>query len=236
MANHNTAGAILIAGVSGSLGSDMATRFIDAGRPVIGLSRRASSLALPAEADYEAHDVDFVDTPALERVLASLVERRIGLGGLVLAHGAVAFGHAKDTGVDVVARLFQVNTLASMHIISRMIPLLAPGSYLINLSAVVAETPLPNLAAYSASKSAVSSYLQALRHEVRKQQVHLLDVRLPHIENDFAKKAFSGQPPTLPQGHVPHEAVDRIFESIKLLETGEAGRPRLQLVEFKRSA
>jgi short-subunit dehydrogenase len=74
---------------------------------------------------------------------------------------------------------------------------------------------MAGMAAYSASKAAVSAYLSALRREVRRQRVNVLDVRPPHMETGLAERALSGTPPRLPAGHDVDEFVALLTEGIR---------------------
>ncbi len=205
-------GAVLVTGITGTLGSEIGSQLRHRERPVIGLARHASSgLRAGANEALELVDVDLTDDAAVQRIFGEFAERGVSLSGLVLAHGTVAFGEARDTGFDIVRRLFDLNTLASLHVINQALALMKRDSFIINLSAVVAEFPMKGLAAYSASKAAVSAYMAALRREVRAQGIHTLDVQLPHIESDFAHRAIAGTPPPLPKGVLPVDAVKRIF-------------------------
>jgi short-subunit dehydrogenase len=59
------------------------------------------------------------------------------------------------------------------------------------------------MAAYSASKAALSAYLTALRREVRRRRITVLDVRPPHIDTGLAGRALAGEPPPLGAGLDP---------------------------------
>jgi short-subunit dehydrogenase len=83
------------------------------------------------------------------------------------------------------------------------------------LSAVLADAPMAGMAAYSASKSAVSGYLSALRREVRRQGVGVLDVRPPHLATGLADRALCGTPPKLPAGHDVDDLVDHVLRGLR---------------------
>ncbi len=77
------------------------------------------------------------------------------------------------------------------------------------LSAILADAPMAGMAGYSASKAALSSYVTALRREVRRQGIAVLDVRPPHLETGLADRALAGSPPPLPAGHDVDDLVAR---------------------------
>lgn len=51
------------------------------------------------------------------------------------------------------------------------------------------------MAPYSASKAALTGYLTALRHEVRRARITVLDVRPPHLETGLVERAIAGSAP-----------------------------------------
>jgi short-subunit dehydrogenase len=73
------------------------------------------------------------------------------------------------------------------------------------------------LAAYSASKAALSAYLEAVRRERRRDLSLVLDVRPGHLETGFADHALAGEPPKLPPPGDTEDLVERILDAI---ETG----------------
>ena len=57
------------------------------------------------------------------------------------------------------------------------------------LTAILADYPTAGMAAYSASKAAISAWLTALRPEQRRRGVTVFDIRPPHIETGLAGPA-----------------------------------------------
>jgi NAD(P)-dependent dehydrogenase (short-subunit alcohol dehydrogenase family) len=136
-----------------------------------------------------------------------------GLDGLLVATGAVAFGPARELEPAVAARLMQVNALGPMALVRAALPH-APRA-VVALSAVVADHPTAGMAAYSASKAALSAFLAALRREHRRDGLVVLDVRPPHLETAFAEHALAGAPPPLPAGLDPGALVDHALTALR---------------------
>lgn len=85
---------------------------------------------------------------------------------------------------------------------------------MVQVSAVVAERPLPRMAAYSASKAALSAVATALRTELRRSRVDVYDVRPPHTETGLASRPLSGEAPALPQGLDAADVARRIVDAV----------------------
>ena len=127
-----------------------------------------------------------------------------GLDGLVHAAGVVAFGALVDTDDAVLEELFLTNVVGPLVVLRRVLPLLQESrGFVVNLSAVVAERPLPGMVAYSASKAALSAAGAALRTELRRSGVSVLDVRPPHTETGLAGRPLAGRRRGCPRGSTP---------------------------------
>ena len=85
---------------------------------------------------------------------------------------------------------------------------------MLQISAVVAERPMPRMAAYSASKAAQSAIAVALRTELRRSRVDVYDVRPPHTETGLATRPRSGTAPALPPGLDPADVARRIVDAL----------------------
>ena len=123
--------------------------------------------------------------------------------------------------------LFLTNVIGPLFVLRRVLPALAEGKgFLAQVSAVVAEQPMAGMAAYSASKAALTAVDQALVKELRRSGVDVIDVRPPHTETGLVDRALAGAAPKLPQGLDPDVVAQRILDAI------EAGRRELASTDF----
>jgi short-subunit dehydrogenase len=208
---------IAVVGATGALGSLVAAELSARGARLLVVGRDADRLdALTADARLVA---DLGDARAGDDLAAAAREHLGGLEGLVNAAGVVAFGSLADTPDEVVEELFLANVVGPLLLLRRVLPLLEESQgFVAQLSAVVAEQPLPRMAAYSASKAALSAAAVALRTELRRSRVDVLDVRPPHTETGLATRPLSGQAPRLPTGKDPAAVARRIVDAIAARE------------------
>jgi short-subunit dehydrogenase len=208
---------IAVVGATGVLGSLLATELAARGARLLVTGRDADRLdTLEAEARVV---VDLGDATAGDTVTAAARQHLGGLDGLVNAAGVVAFGPLVDTPDEVVEELFLTNVIGPLFLLRRVLPLLAESQgFVVQLSAVVAEQPLPRMAAYSASKAALSAAATALRTELRRSRVSVYDVRPPHTETGLASRPLAGVAPRLPAGKDPAAVARRVVDAI---EAGE---------------
>ena len=219
-----TGSAVLVAGASGGLGLPLCRHLGDAGAQLAVTGRDAERLSETG--------VDTVVIPAdLRRagMADRVVEQAIGalgrLDGLLFAAGAVAFAPAAETPDEVLIDLFTLNTLAPIRLLRAARPHLQASAagggspFVVHISAVVAETPMPGMAAYSASKAALAAFDQAAARELRRAGIRLIDARPPHTETGLAQRPVYGTAPRLPTGLDPDAVAARILAAIRNDET-----------------
>lgn len=171
-------------------------------------------------------DIARADTS--RRLVETAVATYGGLDGVVFAAGIVAFGSIADTPDDVLIDVFTVNTLAPIRLLRAALPALTESAqsgrdpFALVISAVVAEQPMPGMAAYSASKAALMAYDAAAARELRRARIRLIDARPPHTETGLATRPRFGTAPALPQGRTPLEVAERIVAGV---ESGERDMP-----------
>jgi NAD(P)-dependent dehydrogenase (short-subunit alcohol dehydrogenase family) len=205
----------LVVGATGVLGAAIARALHQEGARVVGAGRDASRLESLAGVAESVLELDLLDVDAGRAAVASAADLLGGLDLVVVASGVAGFGPARDTPDAVTEELFAVNTLGPIAVVSAAVPLITDGGAVVVLSAVLADAPMAGMAAYSASKAAISAYLAALRREVRRQGIGVLDVRPPHMETGLAGRALAGSPPKLPAGYDVDEFVALLTEGIR---------------------
>lgn len=210
----NLAGSIVIvAGATGGLGSAVARELLAAGAEVRVLVRDVQKLESQF-AGCRAAECDITDVRAMRTALQSLVAAGEQVSVVVNATGVVAFGPLEETSDETIEWLMMVNYTAAVQLIRESLPLMASPATIVTISGVVAESPVANMAAYSASKSALHAATVAIGREVRRRGVTLLDARPPHTETGLATHPIAGLAPKFPQGLVPAAVAARIVRGI----------------------
>jgi cyclic-di-GMP-binding biofilm dispersal mediator protein len=216
--------SIIVVGATGVLGSAMARQLHALGAKLTLVGRdteRLNELAttLPGSV-WVATDIRGANAGA--NVCAQAIATHDRIDGVINAAGIVAFGNLIDTEDDIIEDLFLTNVLGPLWILRAALPHLPKGSFVCNISGVVAETPLPGMAAYAASKAALAAADVALSRELKRVGVRVLDARPPHTETGLAQRSVSGTAPTMPTGLDPEHVAKRIVTAIV---TGEADLP-----------
>ena len=211
--------AFLVVGATGALGSRIARLLADRGADVTVSGRSADALAALDIAGAHAVAADLREPDAPRAIVAAAAERHGRLDGLVIAAGVVAFGALTEVDDDTVDDLLLVDFLAPLRLIRAALPVLERDGVILGISAVVAEKPMANMAAYSAAKAATAALFTAVRAEARRRKVRVVDVRPPHTETGLAGRAIAGDPPKLPAGLDPDDVAARIVEALLGTET-----------------
>jgi cyclic-di-GMP-binding biofilm dispersal mediator protein len=213
MATRDLHGAVVaVVGATGGLGRAITDELTGRGATVVRVNRSGG----------EGVDVvaDLRDSSSGERIVEHCLATHGRLDGVVVAAGIVAFGDLADTEDVVIEELFLTNALGPMWLAKRVAPVLRERQgFFVVVSGVVADTPLPGMAAYSASKAAVSAALDAIRRELRRVKVAVIDVRPPHTETGLATRPLAGTAPSMPTGLDPATVAGRIVAAI---EDGES--------------
>ena len=204
---------ILVFGASGGLGGPIVEQLAQAGARLTISGRSLES------AEHHTVNADLTLPDSARSVVAEAVEHHGGLDGIVIAAGVVAFGPVTEVDDDTVDELLLLNYLAPLRIMREALTTLDQGGFVLNISAVVADKPMPNMGAYSASKAAASALLKSVRTEARKSKIRIVDVRPPHTETGLAMRPIAGQAPKLPQGLTPEAVASRIVAAITDDET-----------------
>lgn len=206
---------VVLVGATGGLGTAITAVLSGRGATVVGASRSTEP------------PIDIRDSRAGDSLLEHAVARHGRVDGVIVASGIVAFGDLADTDDVVAEELMLTNALGPLWLAKRSLPVLAASQgFFAAISGVVAETPQPGMAAYSASKSALAAGLAAIRREFRRRQVAVVDIRPPHTETGLATRPLAGSAPRLPTGLDPAHVAEVVVSAI------EAGRDEVAAGDF----
>jgi cyclic-di-GMP-binding biofilm dispersal mediator protein len=203
---------VAVVGANGGLGREITTALTRRGAAVVRCTRSGGP-----DSDVT---LDLRDARAGDVLLEHVSTTHGRLDGVIVAAGIVAFGDLVDTDDVVIEELFLTNAMGPMWLAKHVAPALQESQgFFVNLSGVVAETPMPGMAAYSASKAAAAAATEAIRREFRRMKVAVIDVRPPHTETGLATRPLAGTAPKMPVGLDPSTVAERVVTAI---EQGDA--------------
>jgi short-subunit dehydrogenase len=215
MAERSLEGAsVVVTGASGGIGRHIAKQLAEAGARLTLAARDRDALE-SLGIDATVVSADLRDAEAGRTIVAAALAANNTLDGLVNAAGVVAFGSLADTSDEVIEDLFLTNVLGPLWLMRAAIPALTESrGFIANISAVVAEQPLAGMAAYAASKAALTAADRALTRELRAAGITVTDARPPHTETGLADRPISGIAPRLRESLRPEDVARRIVTAI----------------------
>jgi short-subunit dehydrogenase len=194
---------ILITGASSGIGESLAVEYGSRGAHVALLARREDELArvagLVQARGGRAASIP-VDVTRPEAVFAAVKRAESELGGLdmVIANAGVgASGHAARLQWADVARTIDVNVTGAMATLVAAIPIMLAQQHghLVGVTSLAGKRALPKAGAYSASKAALSTFLETLRLDLRAAGVRVTDVQPGFVDTPIvAKSSMQARP------------------------------------------
>jgi len=207
---------VLVVGGSGVIGGEIARELMERGATVVIAGRNPGRLhqrATELGSQTQSITFDITVDAHVEHVVSTAVAMMGGLDGLVNAVGIVAFGPLSDMSGPAVDLMASTNLVAPLKLIREVIPHLKNG-FVVNISGVVAESPVAGMTTYSAMKSGLSAATRALGRELRREGIQVLDARPPHTETGLADRPIVGVAPPMPTGLNPAHVAKTIVEGI----------------------
>ncbi len=178
---------VFITGASSGIGAALARAYAARGASVGLLGRRADALeALRASLPGE-HMVLVADVARPDELVAAARSfmARFGVPDVVIANAGVSAGTLSEEQGDpaVFEGILRTNFLG---MVASFQPFIIPmrrerRGQLVGISSVAGVRGLPGAGAYSASKAAVSRYLESLRVELRSTGVRVTEIRPGYI-------------------------------------------------------
>lgn len=207
---------IVVVGASGVLGAEIASQLKAAGAQVSAVVRNQDRLALGVVSKFAVADV--TDSKSMQDAFAELAP----FDGVINAAGVVAFGVLDELDDTTLSKLFATNAIAPIAMLRDSSPYISADGFFLNISGVVALSPMAGMAAYSASKAGGWAGMVGATRELRRKKIDVIDARPPHTETGLATRPISGESPKLPTGLEPAFVATRI---IKAIQNGERDIP-----------
>lgn len=186
-----TGNTILITGATSGIGRALAEAFHDRGNRVVVTGRRQALLdQIAAERPgLIGLPLDLDDPASLPRLSAEVRERFPELNVLI-ANAAIS--RPEDMTLDSwdasdAAAIVETNILGVLRVTAAFLPLLKgqPNATIMATSSNLAFVPRADFPAYCASKAFLHSWLQSLRHQLRKIPVEVLELAPPYVQTEL---------------------------------------------------
>jgi short-subunit dehydrogenase len=180
---------VLITGASAGIGLSAATQLMDKGVRVYAASRRGGNAQKASNGVGELVPVkmDVNNPEAIASVVAQILKENNRLDAVICNAGNGIAGSIEDTSNEEMRYQFETNFFGAVNTINACLPVFRAQGYgkVLATSSVAAVVPIPFQAFYSAGKSALSIFMQALSIEVKPFGIQCCTILPGDTKTDF---------------------------------------------------
>jgi len=149
--------------------------------------KRQETVVQPLQFDLATGDMES---------LAHQINRQLGKVDILINNaGAMLNKPVGKLTVSEVDTVFSVNVKAPLLLIQALLPVMKPGSHIVNIGSmggVQGSVKFPGLAAYSASKGALAVLTECLAEELKDKQIAVNCLAFGAVQTEMLAKAFPG--------------------------------------------
>jgi len=159
---------VLITGTSSGYGKAMAELFLERGWNVLATMRRPDPEAFPPSERLRILPLDITEAQSIDAAIAEGVAQ-FGSIDVLVNNAGIGLASAFEATPDAVIRdLFETNTFGVFATCRAIIPQMRRQGHgiIVNVTSSVTIGPMPLVAAYAASKSAVEGFTESLSYEL----------------------------------------------------------------------
>jgi short-subunit dehydrogenase len=132
-----------------------------------------------------AFSLDVCDRGALAKLPARVVEHFGRLDFLVHSAGVNHRGAVIERTVEELGAILEANLVAPVLLTRAALPHLQAGGAIVNIASLAGKVPIPEEAAYSASKAGLRAFARALGHELRPRRITVSTVCPGPVDTGF---------------------------------------------------
>lgn len=180
---------VLLTGASRGLGAAIAEHLAARGYLVYAGVRQMPATSSHANICYVTLDV--CHQASIDTVLQTIVSHGHGVDVLINNAGLSHAAPLEELDLLAARQLFDTNVWGAVSLCQAVLPIMRSQGHglIINITSIAAEISLPFRALYSASKSALSAFTQALRLEVKNQGVVVCELQPGDFKTDIFSEA-----------------------------------------------
>jgi uncharacterized oxidoreductase len=190
-----TGNTILITGGGSGIGRGLAEAFHALGNQVIIAGRRKQALdeTTAQNSGMASAVLDIEDAANIRAFAAQMAKQYPALNVLINNAGIMRIENLQAQPDDLAdaESTIAINLLGPIRLTAALLPQLKkqPHSTIINVSSGLAFVPMAPTPAYCATKAAIHSYTQSLRHQLRGAKIEVLELIPPYVATDLLSGA-----------------------------------------------
>jgi len=158
---------VLIAGVTGGLGSVLGRQLAEQGMTVYGTTRNPEGRE--SEFTFPLLKLDATSEESVRDCLDALLAKEGRIDVLVNCVNEMFIGSVQEATMEEVMGLYDTNVFGVMRLCQQVVPIMqAQGEgTIVNMSSLGGLLAVPYLSAYTSAKFALEAFSEALYHEVK---------------------------------------------------------------------
>ena len=191
---------ILITGGGSGIGLALAKTFLKAGNEVIIVGRDRAKLeaAVAQNPGLQLATCDIQNAASI----AALCEQFRSRVNILINNAAIsqAIVLTDQGSLERQVAEIEINLVGTIRMVNAFLPALTtkPVAAIVNVTSALAYVPSANSPVYSATKAALHSFTQSLRHQLRRTSVKVFELIPPLTDTPMAAR-MSGVPKLAPQ-------------------------------------
>ena len=210
---------VLVTGASSGVGKSTAHLLSRHGFTVFGTSR--NPVSADRDTGVEMLSLDVCSDDSVRACVDEVVGRTGRIDVLINNAGYELAGALEEITLDEARAQFETNFFGVVRMVNAVLPLMRQQrrGRIINVGSLSALVAMPFLGVYSASKSALAGYTEALRHEVKPFHVHVSLTEAGFLKTPMMHRRTRGA----------HQIADyspwreRVLEAIRVAEENGPG-------------
>jgi short-subunit dehydrogenase len=197
---HFAGATAVVTGAAGGMGEHLARGLAERGSTLLLVDRDAEGLAAVATAirsSYPGSSVttfvaDLADRAAVEQLASELLGATKRVDLLVNNAGVALAGRFDQISMEDFDWVMSVNFSAPVLLTHHLLPRIAPGGHIVNVSSLFGLVGPKGQTAYSSSKFALRGFTEALRNELLPRGIGTTSVHPGGIRTNIALNARIG--------------------------------------------
>lgn len=183
---------VLVTGASSGIGLATCELLAQKKIDLIGVDKNLfSENKASFENEVNFYQLDISNFEQIKTLSNSLDKKGIKLGGIVNNAAIQIESPLIEMKVESWDEIIRTNLSAPFYIVKALFPLLEKKSSIVNISSVHAQATSPGLAAYAASKGALSSLTRAMALEFASHEIRVNSISPGAIQTDMLEKGLS---------------------------------------------
>src|ERR1051325_6590201 len=185
---------VLVTGCSTGIGRALARELGARGHRPFATARRLGSIADLAAEGIDTLQLDVKNEASIRAAVQAVVDRTGRLDVLVNNAGINVYGPVAEVPLESLRDMFDTNVLGLAAVTQAVFPHMADrrSGLIVNVGSVVGLLPTPFAGAYCATKSAVHTFSEVLRMEVRPFGIDVIVVQPGGVKSSIADSGARG--------------------------------------------